>query len=218
MLFALLAALLVVTPATADTVVVLRRMERDLTGDGKPEVLRLIGIGESLDSLDVTFSITSREGLLYQTDLWPLTRHVGGYYGRARVSLVEHRARLKAFGRWFFGESKFTSPEGFVEQLREQGPRHIPLIPAVIAKDRRHWQLLDSLLAAGENPPANRRWSPWLADCWRTPCDVARADSIWKEIQNAGVTVFTFSPGGDRVMAIAWSERDRRFYELWECC
>src|SRR5688500_11950377 len=42
-------------PTRPDTVIVLGMVERDLTGDGQPEVLRLTGVGQSTDSLDVTF-------------------------------------------------------------------------------------------------------------------------------------------------------------------
>jgi len=32
------------------------------------------------------------------------------------------------------------------------------------------------------------------------------------------VTIFTFSPGGDAIVAIGWSARAGRFYRLLECC
>ena len=41
---------------------------------------------------------------------------------------------------------------------------------------------------------------------------------IWQDIQTAAVTIFTFSPGGDEVVAIAWHAGTARFYRLLECC
>jgi hypothetical protein len=36
-------------------------------------------------------------------------------------------------GNWFFGDSKFMSPERFVSELRASARLHIPLIPEVIS-------------------------------------------------------------------------------------
>jgi hypothetical protein len=43
-------------------------------------------------------------------------------------------------------------------------------------------------------------------------------EDIWREIRTAPVTIFTFSPGGDALVAIGWSARAGRFYRLLECC
>jgi hypothetical protein len=51
-----------------------------------------------------------------------------------------------------------------------------------------------------------------------TPRDSARAQVIWQQMQAAPITLFSFSPGGDRVMMIGWSAADQRFYNLLECC
>lgn len=190
LLLPLLAALAIVAPPPTDTVFILGTVERDLTGDGRAEVLRLVAAGKTMDSLDVTFSIMSDRAILYTDRMVPLTRRWGYDAGR-RMSLVsEHRARVNSFADWFFGDGKFMSPDGFVAKLRDGAGRHIPLIPHVINADR----------AEG------------------TPSDMARAASTWEEIQRSAVTIFTYSPGGDSVRAIAWSKRDQRFYQLWECC
>ena len=41
----------------ADATIVLGMIERDLTGDGKPELLRVVGVGPTIDNLDVTFTV-----------------------------------------------------------------------------------------------------------------------------------------------------------------
>ena len=198
-----------------DTVVILGMVERDLTGDGRPEVLRLTGVGQSTDSLDVTFVIESSRDTLFRTELLPLTRILGFDGRRRKLSPLEHRTRLAQFGGWFFGGGKFARPEEFVEQLREQARGRIPDIPYVIARDRRHQRVIDSLRAAGQPASLAESNAPPLS---RVGIDSADAIDVWVKIQSSGVTVFTYSPGGDLVTTIAWSARDRRFYRLWECC
>lgn len=170
-----------------DTTVVLGLVERDLTGDGKPETLRLVGVGPTTDHLDVTFTIESAGKIVYRFKLVPLTRSVGFDAGRRRLSAGQHRARVEKFGQWFFGNEKFQRPAGFVDGLRAMSHTGVADIPAAIARDRQ-------------------------------PSETREGDQIWNEIRNSPVTIFTFSPGGDAVVAIGWSARAGRFYRLWECC
>ena len=191
-----------------DTVVILGMVERDLTGDGRPEVLRLTGVGQSTDSLDVTFVIESSRDTLFRTRLLPLTAR------SRKLSAVDHRAQLDQFGGWFFGDGKFARPAAFVEQRGGETSRRMADIPYVIARDRRR-QLIDSILAAGHPASEAERNAQSLS---REGLDSADAVDAWEKIRSSGVTVFTYSPGGDMVTAIVWSARDRRFYRLWECC
>jgi hypothetical protein len=198
----------------ADTIVILGMIERDLTGDGQPEVLRLIGSGQSIDSLDVTFLIESSGEIIFRMGLHPLTT---ASFAEARrvLSSNEHRARLNTFGDWFFGDTKFMRPDEFVEMLLSSARLHVPRIPEVIARDRRRQLVIDSLVATGHSSSEIRHKAPLLV---AVPLDTAGGARTWEEIQTTGVTVFTYSPGGDTVSAIAWSMRDQRFYHLWVCC
>jgi hypothetical protein len=72
MFISLLIALLGAPLPRADTVVTLGVVERDLTGDGVPEVLSLTGVGATIDSLDVTFRIQAAGQTLY-AETWPIT-------------------------------------------------------------------------------------------------------------------------------------------------
>ena len=47
---------------------------------------------------------------------------------------------------------------------------------------------------------------------------VEMGEQVWREIQASAALVFEYSPGGDRVVAIAWSASARRFVNLVECC
>lgn len=100
-----------------DTTVALGHSERDLTGDGKPEVLRVVGVGPTIDNLDVTFTIQSAGKTIYQYKL----RDTGP---------------MNEFGRWFFGKEKFETPAQFVESLTRQARARLAEIPNVIADDR----------------------------------------------------------------------------------
>jgi hypothetical protein len=171
----------------ADTTVVLGHREHDVTGDGTSEILRVVGTGRSVDSLDVTFFIVSGVDTVYRARLAPLTRTVGFDRGRHTVSADEHRRRLAEFGGWFFDTGKFVSPAAFVDEVRGMASGRLAEIAAVIERDR--------------------------------PRSDARSGAvIWEEIRQAPVAVFTFSPGGDAVYAIAWSPSAQRFYRIFECC
>ena len=184
-----LAALFMVSTLAlqADMTVVLGHAERDLTGDGKPEILRVVGVGTTIDDLGVTFTIESAGQTIYRYDMGRMTRTVGFDGGRHVISPEQHRARLKEFGSWFFGKEKFLRPQEFVEFLSTSARGHIADIPDVIASDQHS-------------------------------SEAVSASVIWEEIQKSPVTIFTFSPGGDRIEAIAWNARAGRFYRLFECC
>lgn len=48
--------------------------------------------------------------------------------------------------------------------------------------------------------------------------DAAEARAVWREMEEAGVTVFGFSSGGDRAVDIAWSPAHRKFFYVSICC
>lgn len=218
MLLLVVAALASIMPVRADTTIVLGTVERDLTGDGTPEVLRLVGVGQSLDSLDVTFTIASSGEVVSRMSLPPITRTVGFDAGRRELSASEHRAHLDEFADWFFADANFKQPDELVAWMRHGLPGHIPRIPEVIDRDRRRQLVLDSLLRTGHPPAEAERTARSLVGPPGAPSDTARAVATWQEIQSIGVTVFEFSTGGDGVTAIVWSARDQRFYQLLECC
>ena len=153
-----------------DTTFVLGHVERDLTGDGKPETLRVVGVGPTVDNVDVSFTIEAEGKTLYRFKLAPL-----------------NRTGVEDFRRWFFAKEKFQRPAEFVDDLRLMARLRVAEIPAAIARDR---------------PPSETR----------------DGSEIWDEILNSPATIFTFSPGGDTVVAIGWSARAGRFYRLLECC
>ena len=169
------------------TTVVLGLVERDLTGDGEPETLRVLGAGPTVGDLSATFTIESAGRTIYQFQLERLTRTVGVDGGRQVISPEQHRARLKEFGGSFFAAGKFQQPPEFVSGLAKMAPGRVAQIPDVIARDRASSDMRDGRV-------------------------------IWQEIQESPVTIFTFSPGGDAVVAIGWSPQASRFYRLVECC
>lgn len=197
-----------------DTVLVLGVHEADLTGDGEVEVLRVVGVGASIDSLAVTFTIESAGETLFAAQLSPLTRTVGFDAGRRRLSRAEHLQRLEDFGAQFFREDRFRTPAEFLDMLNLQLRRHVALIPVVIARDRRRRPVMDSLAALGLAPGQVRLQANRILSA----SDTTGAGAIWNDIQSHGGLVFQFSPGGDTSLAIGWSEADHQFYRLLECC
>jgi hypothetical protein len=168
----------------AETNLLLGSIEKDLTGDGRPELLRVIGVRSKEDHVEATFSIEAFGQTIYQYKLAPLTRTVGFDAGQRAISAEEYEKRLRDFGRWFFASEKFQSPSAFIARIL---PAMNAKIAEVIERDR----------------PAS---------------DSRSAREIWDEISQSPVTIFSFSPGGDRIEAIAWSVRAQRFYRLVECC
>ncbi len=52
----------------------------------------------------------------------------------------------------------------------------------------------------------------------RKDSDPRTGNAIWDEILKSPATIFTFSPGGDEIVAIGWSAVAGRFYRILECC
>lgn len=160
---------------------------RDLTGDGRPETLRVVGVGRTIDNLNATLTIESSGRTVFRVTLAPLTRTIGFDAGRRTLSADEYRVWIEEFGQYFFAPEKFQRPAQFVEGLRASAPGRVAEIPDVIRRDR-------------------------------GPDETREASAIWEEILESSVTIFTFSPGGDRIDAIGWSAQAGRFYRLLECC
>lgn len=192
LLLCLFTAIAAFAVAPADTTIVLGSHRVDLTGEGEPEVLQLIGVGESLDNLEVTFLITSSDDTLYNRRLRSLTRTIGFDAGRRVLTEAEHRKFIEQYESFFFASSKFRTPDEFMEKLLQggrAGATMIEDIPDVIAAQRKN--------AGGDDSGAKR---------------------VWEDIKTSGVLTFQYSGGGDAVTAIAWSQLDQRFYHLWHCC
>ena len=118
----------------ANTTVLLGHAERDLTGDGKPEILRVVGVGPSIYDLGVTFTVESAGTTIYRSDMARMTRTVGYDAGRHVLSEEQHRARIKDFGSWFFDDKKFMRPHEYVEYLRARARLRIAETPNLIER------------------------------------------------------------------------------------
>ncbi|MEQ9401338.1 MAG: hypothetical protein RJQ04_19385 [Longimicrobiales bacterium] len=174
--------------APADTTTVLHSVALDVTGDGRPEVLELLATAETPDSLEVVFVVRNHDGVLYEHPLRPLTRTTGFDAGRRELTAEAYRARVRDFGPWFFGAGKFRTAVALEAWLNESAPRHVAAIGRVIARD-----------SEGRLDPAG-------------------GERVWQRMRARDATVFEFSPGGDALLAIAWSQEHRRFYRVLECC
>lgn len=172
-----------------DTTIVLGVRERDLTGDGKPETLRLVGVGRSIDTLQLTFTIESAGQVLLSESHGAITRRIGYDADRSVRSAAQQRAFIRDYGGWFFDPRKFMTPDDFMKKLLQNGTgggEYVREIPERIAESR-----------GG---------------------DTVVAKAIWDDARRRRLTVFEYSPGGDTIEAIVWSDRDGRFVRLISCC
>ena len=117
-----------------DTTVVLGHTERDLTGDGQPEILRVVGVGPTIYDLGVTFTIESAGKTIYRYDMHRMTRTADG----SVKSRAQYRAWIKGFGQSFFIEKHFMRPQEYVEYLRAHARLHIAEIPNLIDRQASH--------------------------------------------------------------------------------
>jgi hypothetical protein len=184
----LIPLLLAAAHATADTTVVLARTERDLTGDGIAEVLTVTAVGPTVDSLP---SVT--------------------FTVVAGADTI-YRYRLAPLTRTvgFDGDKQRISAEENRVRLAEYeawffGQSKFQSAAAFIEHlrsfSREH---VDQI-------PASIARSAAAGDSMDTR-------ELWREMQAAPITIFEFSPGGDEVVAIGWSQRAKRFYRLFYCC
>ena len=176
----------IIGTAPSDTSLVLGVLSVDLTGDGIPEVMELLGEGPSVEELRVTLLIRSEGTVLYRTPLAPLTPTVGFGARRHRLSAPEYERYLSEFGEVFFSEDKVLPPSGFLNKWQKSARLSTSEIVSVIARD------IGGPVEAGAQ--------------------------LWTELQTRGALVFEYSPGGDRVVAIAWSESAGTFVNLVDCC
>jgi hypothetical protein len=174
MILALLIAAVAIPHATTDTTVIFAKSERDLTGDGIPEVLSLTGVGKTVDDLTVTFEIQSAG----RTS----THGAGGRFQMWSFGLVSASSAIRSSRTPSSCHRKASCPGSAAPPACT-----FPLIPEVISQEM-------------------------------TPRDSSRARRIWEQMQAAGIPVFHFSLGGDRITVIGWSTTDQRFYGLLECC
>ena len=120
--------------AVPDTSVVLGRLERDVTGDGRPEVLSLVAVGETVENMSATLTIQSEGRVLVRVSISLPSRRV--YDRELRSTLrMSYSAWLRDVGGSFFAAAKFLSPSEFVARLRGSAPKHVSAIAAVIARD-----------------------------------------------------------------------------------
>src|SRR5947199_8421710 len=104
MIATLLVTVLASTAVLSDTMVRLGIVERDITGDNVPEILSLTGRGQTVDSVEVTFTITSSGRKVFETK-WSEARAVGFDAGRRVLFAAEHGSRCRELGRFFFAEA-----------------------------------------------------------------------------------------------------------------
>jgi hypothetical protein len=195
-----LAVTLTLLGSMPDTALVLGSREIDMTGDGRPETLVLLGIGPSLDSLDLTFQIIADDRIVFAAAMRPLTRRIVAD-GQPRFRTPSEQLDYVAeYGRSFFADSRFVPAPRFLESYNRGTNPPSRRIPDVIARHR---------VAYRANPLGGLDLGP--------AADTTGAGSVLQEILAGGRPVFRISIGYDNTTEIAWSRLDQRFYRLIAC-
>jgi hypothetical protein len=120
-----------------DTTVVFAQTERDLTGDGRPEVLKLVGVGPSIYNLEPTLTIADAGRVIFTDQFMPMTRQID-FDGPVRLRTeAQHREFLREYGGWVFASSQFSSPAEYLRQMRSNIAHDPPARPPLV--DRETW-------------------------------------------------------------------------------
>ena len=118
-----------------DTVVLFAQVARDLTGDGRPEVLKLTGTGPTIYNLRPVLTIEDAGQVIFTDHFGPVTRRVGFDGSIELRSEAEHRQFLLEYGGWIFDPAKFSSPAEFRRQMRSNYAHDPPDIPPLVNRE-----------------------------------------------------------------------------------
>ena len=166
-----------------------KTIARDLTGDGRPESLRLMAYGQRPESLRVTLSISSVDHAVLYTISWPSA----GYFAHeGPIDSISH-SRLAAQVReelsGFFSDDAFGTV-GVVDSG-------------------------DAVETIGHQVCVKFSNDAFIAD---SACPDTLARPLWKEMRRLRTVTFSFGSGGEVSRTIAWSVPMRRFLEVFACC
>lgn len=169
-----------------------RVVERDLTGDGTREVLEVRAVGDSSDSLTVTFRILADGREIYAHE-WPSRAYFGEDPGEEERRDAHVRSALARF--FDRGFETVTNTHPFMG-----APLPATWRPSPQSDDPRQW-IARALDESGAGTG-----------------DLAEVQAIWDEMVERGTLGFAFSTGGEDRRRIAWSPRRGRFFVIWSCC
>jgi hypothetical protein len=189
---------------------------RDLTGDGVPETLAVAAEGTHLDSLRITFTISSGGRVLYEESWWSAWYFV---YDAPLDSIPEARKRARILGHLeeFFEPGAFgalAGPPPGAPGVSATAPGDEPLDH--ISAQLRAPALRDSLARAGVDSATaalRAEQEAYAGGAWHSD-----ARATWREMYERAPTTFTFFSGGEHTRTIAWSGRHWRFFTVESCC
>jgi hypothetical protein len=206
------------TSATGDSVapgaIVLRReRDHDLTGDGRPERLRVIARGPGFQSLDVRLEIRGADERLLYLARWNAERyfHYDGLAGKAD-STIERIVRGHV--------DRLLADTAFVARVAYD-PRGRP---AAVDTEAVRYDLAEMDVrrrrGVADTMPSPTNLVIHVAEDSggvRTRADVsARVRTLATEL--ATRPRFTYFAGGEETYSLAWSDSERRFVRVFACC
>lgn len=198
----------VAPPPPPSPAVISIQHERDfeLTGDTTSESVRVIGTGNSYDSLDVRLEIRARDGTILYVDRWS-SRLYFVYEPRADFSDAEVLRRVRAHLQRLVHDSSYFDP-------RAGGQRRpifqIDRDQVAYSVAERDWRDAREVADTTElEPDAHSQIHARNASAERVAGLVSELNAM---------PVFTYYAGGEANYTIAWSPSERRFFTIRACC
>jgi hypothetical protein len=197
----------------AGRVRLVRERGYDLTGDGRPERLRVIAAGPRFDSLDVRLEIRSPDDRLLYLAGWSSRRyfHYDPLEGKADTTVERivrgHIDRI-------LGDSSFITryaigPGGERFAVDSEVVRY----DVAEAEVKRRQGIPDTV----EAPLSVVIHVADDSSGVRASTEVgARTRALVAELR--GRPTFTYFAGGELTNSIAWSDREQRFVRVFSCC
>ena len=187
----------------------------DLTGDGRPETIRVQAHGTRPESLAVEMTITSAGRELYRVE-WNSVLY---FFYDEPVSEIPGDVVLSQVNSQFarlLAESAF---EPFT--TLDYPTAWVPTVPdSDDPRDRIAWTL--------KAEPARRRLTDSLGTepssvqlaryRWTFPVDTAAVNRVWRDMAGLDLVSFTFFSGGEHLRKIVWSPMRQEFMVVWSCC
>jgi hypothetical protein len=194
-------------PAPSPAVISIQH-ERDfeLTGDTTSESVRVIGTGNSYDSLDVRLEIRARDGAILYVDRWSSGLYFV-YEPRSQFSDAEVLRRVRAHLQRLVHDSSYFDP-------RTGGQRRpifqIDRDQVAYSVAERDWRDAHEVADTTElEPDAHNEIHARNASSERVAGLVSELNAM---------PVFTYFAGGEANYTIAWSPSERRFFTIRACC
>lgn len=189
--------------ASPTGVAIAHAASRDLTGDGRPEQVRVTARGPSYEKLDVRLAILDAAGAELYAHAWTTDSYFK-YTEPAQRSAAADRRKVETQLARLVADTAFT--HRFTVDARG---RRSEIDTAAI-----RYHLAETALAERQGGGAAGRPVLSAVDASKV------ADTLVTRVADdvRGKPSYTYFAGGEETYTIRWSERLRRFVRVFACC